>query len=134
MNGSRDEEQKSEDDQRLFIPYNEGILVQKYEINLPHWRQDGRTYFITWRLADALPQQKLKIWEAERKIWFEVHGIKAREEVELLPEATRREYHRRFTAILHKWLDAGYGSCALRRPEYSDIVVSSFKHFDGERY
>jgi type I restriction enzyme R subunit len=122
------------DDPRLFIPYNDGILVQKYKINLPHWRQDGRTYFITWRLADALPQQKLKILDAERQTWFEVHGIETREEVEYLPEAKRQEYHRRFTAILHEWLDAGYGSCALRNPACAEIVESSLRHFDGKRY
>ena len=23
--------------------------------NLPHWRQDGATYFVTWRTADSIP-------------------------------------------------------------------------------
>jgi hypothetical protein len=134
MSNIEDEKPEVGDDPRLFIPYSERVHVQRFRINLPHWRQDDRTYFITWRLADALPQQKLKIWEAERKIWFEVHSIKSREEVESLPEAKRREYHRRFTAIIHAWLDAGYGSCALRDPSCAGIVEGSLRHFDGERY
>lgn len=134
MDESHGEEHGAKADPRLFIPYNEGILVQKYKINLPHWRQGDRTYFITWRLADSIPKQKLKILESQRRTWFEVHGIKDREEVELLPEATRREYHRRFTAIFHEWLDAGYGSCALRDPSCANIVVRTLTHFDGERY
>lgn len=51
-----------------------------------------------------------------------------------MPEAARREYHRRFTAIFHEWLDAGYGSCALRNPSCANIVVSTLTHFDGKRY
>ncbi len=27
--------------------------------NLPHWRQQGATYFVTFRLNDSLPQAKL---------------------------------------------------------------------------
>ena len=34
--------------------------------NLPHWRQDGVTYFVTFRLADSLPQAKLDEWVRER--------------------------------------------------------------------
>ena len=30
-----------------------------YHRNLPHWRQDGATYFVTYRLADSLPQCKV---------------------------------------------------------------------------
>ena len=33
--------------------------VQIYYRHLPHWRQAGATYFVTFRLADALPQEKL---------------------------------------------------------------------------
>ena len=30
-----------------------------YTRHLPHWRQDGATYFVTFRLADSLPEAKL---------------------------------------------------------------------------
>src|SRR5213080_653790 len=33
--------------------------ITVYQRYLPHWRQDGATYFVTFRLADALPQSKL---------------------------------------------------------------------------
>ena len=29
--------------------------MRVYERNLPHWRQEGGTYFVTFRLADSLP-------------------------------------------------------------------------------
>src|SRR6516165_10187995 len=33
--------------------------VTVYQRHLPHWRQEGATYFVTFRLADSLPQYKL---------------------------------------------------------------------------
>ncbi len=39
--------------------------------NLPHWRQDGTTYFVTFRLADSLPKTKLRQWTLERNEWLE---------------------------------------------------------------
>jgi hypothetical protein len=33
--------------------------------DLPHWRQEGTTYFVTFRLADSLPREKLQQWRAE---------------------------------------------------------------------
>ena len=41
--------------------------IRIYRRGLPHWRQDGATYFVTFRLADALPQSALRDLEIERK-------------------------------------------------------------------
>src|SRR5690606_21160876 len=41
-----------------------------YHRNLPHWRRDGAIYWITFRLADALPQSKLVQLRAEKEIWI----------------------------------------------------------------
>ena len=56
---------------------------------LPHWRQRGATYFVTFRLADSLPQEKLARWKDERKQWMNAH----REPHDV---ATRREYYELF--------------------------------------
>jgi putative transposase len=40
-----------------------------YERHLPHWRQDGATYFVTFRLADSLPQTKLDELAALKLEW-----------------------------------------------------------------
>ena len=44
------------------------------------------------------------------------------------------EFHQRFTEKIDRWLDAGYGSCILARPDCKTIMESSLRHFDGERY
>jgi REP element-mobilizing transposase RayT len=118
-----------------FKPFNEDpARTFIFHINLPHWRQDGVTYFVTWRLGDSLPQQKLRQHEAQRRAWLEAHGQQEARDVEKLPEEVKHEYHARFTAELHRWLDAGHGSCVLRHTECARIVGDALLHLDGERY
>ncbi len=95
--------------------------------NLPHWRQPGVTYFVTFRLADALPQERLNQWRKELDDWMQQHP-------EPHDEATRREFYDRFPARLQRWLDADYGSCVLSMPEVRTIVENALRHFDGNRY
>jgi len=39
---------------------------------LPHWQQDGATYFITYRLADSIPQVLMNQWRQDREHWMEL--------------------------------------------------------------
>jgi REP element-mobilizing transposase RayT len=94
---------------------------------LPHWRQPGATYFVTFRLADSLPQEKLRIWIEEKAGWLAAHP-------EPRNEALRREYFERFPQRLQRWLDAGHGSCILSERGPREIVLGALRHFDGERY
>jgi putative transposase len=41
---------------------------QVYRRNLPHRRQAGVTYFVTFHLADSLPAQKLAALEEQRPL------------------------------------------------------------------
>ena len=43
--------------------------VRIYTRHLPHWRQDGATYFVTFRLADSLPEAKLTEIKNLRAWW-----------------------------------------------------------------
>ncbi|MBX7244123.1 MAG: transposase [Candidatus Sumerlaeaceae bacterium] len=95
--------------------------------SLPHWRQSGVIYFVTFRLADSLPREKLQQWELERRAWLKDH-----------PEPhsleTRRKYYRLFPQRLQDWLDAGTGSCILQSSEVKDLVTNALRHFDKVRY
>jgi REP element-mobilizing transposase RayT len=95
--------------------------------NLPHWRQDGVTYFVTFRTADSLPQELLRQWICERESWMQANP-------EPHSPQQKKEYARRFTATLHYWLDQGYGACALNRPELKALVEDALRHFDNQRY
>src|SRR5437773_263831 len=60
-----------------FKPFNEDPAnTFIFHINLPHWRQEGVTYFVTWRLGDSLPQSKLRQHAAERDAWIKAHGLR----------------------------------------------------------
>jgi len=95
--------------------------------NLPHWRQEGVCYFVTFQLADSMPQEKLKLWLAERDRWLLEHP-------EPHSEEERKEYYERFPKRFQDWLDAGYGSCVLAGETEKAFVEAALKHFDGDRY
>ena len=61
--------------------------------NLPHWRQEGVAYFVTFRSADALPQKKLRAWEAERADWLAKHP-------EPHSPAQRADYYDKFVDLI----------------------------------
>src|SRR5205823_5811550 len=55
---------------RFFNPYAE---IQHSENVLPHWQQAGAVYFVTFRLADAIPTKLRNQWREEREIWLQLH-------------------------------------------------------------
>jgi REP element-mobilizing transposase RayT len=95
--------------------------------NLPHWRQDGVTYFVTFRLADAIPTRTLDLWRRERIDWLERNPP---------PHSKRQlvDYHERFVSRYHRWLDAGVGACVLADPGVRQIVCAAMVHFADVRY
>ena len=65
-------------------------------------------------------------WEPEREAWLRVHPEPWNTEVD-------SEYHDRFSGAIERWLDAGHGSCVLRRNDCAGVVAETLRHFDGER-
>ena len=108
---------------RVFNPYEE---IRFTENLLPHWQQAGAVYFITFRLADALPARLLAQWEDERTTWLRFHPKPWTLE-------TEDEYHKRFSGAVDHWLDAGHGSCLLRQIDCAKIIDDALRHFDGNR-
>jgi len=94
--------------------------------NLPHWTRDGAIYWITFRLADSLPKDKLRAWSEERDLWKAAHP-------EPWSEIEWKEYDERFGKRLDAWLDAGHGSRALAIPEVRETVRACLMKFDGQR-
>ena len=96
--------------------------------DLPHWEQGSVWYFVTFRLADALPQAVVEKIKQERDHWRQVHDIN-----HLTPEEIA-EYHRLFSGRYEELLNAGSGSCVLRDPAIAGIVDGALRHFEGQRY
>jgi type I restriction enzyme R subunit/putative DNA methylase len=83
---------------------------------LPHFDQPGLIQHVCFHLADSLPQAAI-----ERIRW----------EVRNLPAIRRKlELSRR----LHDLLDAGAGTCLLRRPQLARIMQAALEFGEGSRY
>ena len=83
---------------------------------LPHCDTDGLIQHITFHLADSIPISALD--HLERSI------------AEMPDDEKKEQRRQRYQTLL----DAGHGSCVLRRPEAAKVVESALLHFDGERY
>jgi len=94
---------------------------------LPHWQQSEAIYFVTFHLADSLPQIELDRLRREKELWLRLNP-------EPHSDGQQREYHERFTQTVDHWLDAGYGQCILARPNCKAVMESSLLYFNGVRY
>lgn len=83
---------------------------------LPHLDAQHVVQSVTFRLADSLPQEKLRQLELDLQ----------REPV------TTRDRERRMR--IERWLDAGMGCCALQHPRMAEVMQQTLLKFDGERY
>jgi REP element-mobilizing transposase RayT len=111
----------------MLVPFNPYEPVEITKANLPHWRQDRTTYFVTFRLGDSLPREKLDRWTRERDLWRNAHP-------EPLSDEEKAEYYEIFARRIEVWLDRGSGSCILRDPQCRDLTETALRFFDGERY
>jgi len=107
-----------------FQPFDPHRPVRIYRRNLPHWRQDGATYFVTFRLADALPQHLVQQLERIRTV------LLAARDADSDHLKADREYFR----CMKQHLDQGLGSCCLRQPAARAILLAAFRHGEGDRY
>lgn len=118
-----------------FTPFSEHAATRIYQRNLPHWRQPGATYFVTFRLADALPAGVKKELEQRRTGWLRARGISESDKVwDCLSSPDRFTYRRFVNCLREEGLDTGYGACYLARPRVLANVRSEMLQHDGELY
>jgi len=96
--------------------------------HLPHWEQGSVWCFVTFRLADSLPQAIVDELKEERERWKQIHDL------DNLSPAELAEYHRLFSDRYEALLNAGSGSCVLRDEVNAKIVRDALQHFEGQRY
>lgn len=107
-----------------FEPISRSEGIKCHRRHLPHWEQDLRIYFVTFRLADSIPQKMIRYWEEEKN-------------QALMTTANENEQKmiiKRFQTKFNRYLDRGLGSCVLSEPAISAIVQETFLHFDTIRY
>ncbi|MFT4548975.1 MAG: putative transposase [Verrucomicrobiales bacterium] len=123
-----------------FQPFSEHKSVRIYRTDLPHWRQDGCTYFITFRLADSIPQSVVDGWKREKKSSLALHDIEMSsgkkwiDDFLRLPAIEQRRFQRIFNRKTNDYLDGCHGNCALKQPQIAKALEISLSYFDTERY
>lgn len=105
-----------------FQGLRDSLPLHRYARNLPHWRQEGATYFVTFRLADSLPVARLHELAGLRNEWERRHPPPRTGQV-------GEEWQRIEWVKTEQWLDAGEGECLLRAPEHWAEVQDSLHHF-----
>lgn len=105
------------------------MKVHRFHRDLPHWHRQGSSaiYWITFRLADSLPQEKVQLLKKERERFLLRHPKPWTPEIENI-------YRERFNERIHDWLDAGHGSCTLADPEMRSHLVDAIMKFEGVRH
>lgn len=95
---------------------------------LPHWARKKGIYFVTFRLADAVPRHVLEGWKSERE---RLEHLTTTGELSLRDQL---EMKRLLGEKREAYLDAGVGSCHLKDPRAAKIVAGAIEHFEGSRY
>jgi REP element-mobilizing transposase RayT len=110
-----------------FQGFRQDLPMSVYLRNLPHWRQQGATYFVTFRLADSIPSDYLEFLLRLRTDWLARNPPPQSKPA--LDHLGRMLFER-----IEYWLDQGMGSCLLQQDQISQIVHDSLQHFHGIRY
>lgn len=126
-----------------FRPFDPNADLRIYVRSLPHWRQRGATYFVTFRQDDSIPAAVLAEWLDIREHWYRAHGLDPRWKVSAperfdavycdIPEEVRRAFERERPRMLHEELDRCHGSCVLRQDDVRQHLINSLAFFHGQR-
>jgi REP element-mobilizing transposase RayT len=112
-----------------FLPRDENVSIRSRG-HLPHWEAATATYFVTFRLADSLPQAAL------RRILFAREDIPATAAMmgRSISEPERKRLSKLHARRIERYLDAGAGQCFLRNDAVARVVADSLRRFHGTRY
>jgi type I restriction enzyme R subunit len=116
-------------------------LVPGYRRNLPHRRLEGATYFVTFRLADSIPEMVVQQWHDERERWLQADGVdpawsesdpsRWSQAFLAIPPGERRRFEREQQRRFLVELDQCHGSCLLEKAH--GIVAVALEFFHGKR-
>jgi putative transposase len=97
---------------------------------LPHWKDAGATYFVTFRLAGTLPKTLLDKFEAERNELV----TRARRSGTKPSHAEEQKLRELPSRKIDEYIDAGHGECRLAHADIAKLVSGALRHFAGKRY
>lgn len=103
------------------------LPIRRYFRHLPHYRQVGATYFVTFRLADSIPAQHRRTLVSMKR-QFESNRL------QFHSEQAQEAYAKKVFTLMERWLDQGHGHCWLAKNAIASEMQRSILHLQGERY
>ena len=97
---------------------------------LPHWERENAAYFITFRLADSLPQSVLDRIKSERQSIIATAAQFER----ALSSDERQKILQLTSPAIECFLDTGAGACHLQNFAIAAEVANALLYFDEKRY
>jgi putative DNA methylase len=97
---------------------------------LPHWYRPGCAHFITYRLADSIPDRLLREWRAERERVIGQAGSLPHE----LQAERRLNAHRQFFKRYDNFLDQHCERRWLADSRVASLVRENLYHHNGAKY
>ncbi len=102
-------------------------IQASYKGKLPHWHQDGKLQFVTFRLNDSLPQSKIRELNEVILSFEKLHP-------KPWDERTTQDYHNTIGPKYEVYLDNGYGNCILRNPWAQNILINVIFFYNNLKY
>ena len=112
------------DDRLFFDPHQPFDVTER---KLPHWNQNNKFYFVTFRLADAMPTEVMMEYKKR------VTDVEMRFPMPRTKEQ-QAEVDRIKHSALEKYLDAGHGACILKEMCLRKVLVETLEHNEGLDY
>ncbi len=109
----------------------ENTNIDAYSSRLyPHWELQSVIYHACFRLADSVPMDMQRQWLEERK---QFHDI-CEKEHRTLTDIEIKRFKYLYSERIEHFLDSGYGSCILQRPEIAEIMHGSLEYYNKIKY
>ena len=107
-----------------------------YIRNLPHWRQEGASYFVTFRLKDSIPAEVLGRHQTELKKLYGELGIEPGTHIsnDHLGQARLQTLQQETARALEAALDAGHGACILKDRTAREPIVEAFRYHEEHSF
>ncbi len=103
-----------------------------YHRNLPHFQPLGYTYFVTFRLANSIPQHIVERLKSEYNKEIKlISSIENRKEKQQKYSECKWSYFKKFDSLLDRALR---GSFWLREEKIARVVKEAIHFGEGERY
>jgi putative transposase len=104
-----------------------------YRRNLPHFQQNGATYFITTRLSGSLPKDV--IIKLSKDNIEKISAIKLSNKNDSEKELLIDEQHRRYFGLFDKYLENNLnGNHWLKNDDIAKMIVDAIHFRDGKQY